>query len=68
MSLIDLIIMIPHDNEREEIGMLTTEERIRALIGNLKNNDWSINPQFRLEKEDAAALLEILQKEKETTL
>lgn len=45
--------------------MLTTEERIRALIGNLKNWDWTIFPQFRLEKEDAAALMEILNKEKE---
>lgn len=41
--------------------MLTTEERIRALICNLKNMDWSVNHQYRIEKEDAAALLEVLQ-------
>ena len=45
--------------------MLTNEERIRALIGNLKNWDWSIFPQFRLEKEDAAALMDLLNKTKE---
>ena len=64
--MIDLIILIPHDIEREDIMMLTTEERIRALIGNLKNNDWSVNPQFRIEKEDAAAILEILMPKKES--
>lgn len=42
--------------------MLTTEERIRALICNLKNYDWYVYPQYRLEKEDAAALLEVLKK------
>lgn len=40
--------------------MLTDEERIRALKGNLKNWDWGINPQYRLEKEDAEALLRAL--------
>ena len=40
--------------------MLTNEERIRALICNLKNMDWTVNPQYRIEKEDAAALLEVL--------
>lgn len=40
--------------------MLTNEERIRALKCNLKNFDWTVTPQFRLEKEDAEALLEIL--------
>lgn len=38
--------------------MLTTEERIRALLGNLRNLDWTVFPYFRIEKEDAAALLE----------
>ena len=41
--------------------MLTTKERIRALIGNLRNFDWSIFQQYRLEKEDAHALLELLE-------
>ena len=40
--------------------MLTAEERIRALKCNLKNHDWTVFPQFKLEKEDAAALLELL--------
>lgn len=40
--------------------MLTNEERIRALKCNLKNFDWTVTPQFRLEKEDAEALLELL--------
>jgi len=40
--------------------MLTDEERIRALICNLKNWDWSVLPQFRLEKEDGEALLKLL--------
>lgn len=39
--------------------MLTDEERIRALRCNLKNHDWEVFPQFRLEKEDAAALLNL---------
>lgn len=40
--------------------MLTTEERIRALLGNLKNWSWDIYPQFKLEKEDAEALQEYI--------
>lgn len=40
--------------------MLTAEERIRALKCNLKNYDWTVSPQFRLEKEDAEVLLELL--------
>ena len=42
--------------------MLTNEERIRALRCNLKNYDWSVSPQFRLEQEDAEALLGLLNK------
>ena len=38
--------------------MLTTKERIRSLVGNLKNWSWDVNPQFRIEKEDADALIE----------
>ena len=38
--------------------MLTVQERIRALLGNLKNWSWDIYPQFRIEKEDADALRE----------
>lgn len=45
--------------------VLTTDERIRALIGNLKNYDWTVYPQYRLEREDAAALLEVLNNVKE---
>lgn len=39
--------------------MLTHKERIRALINNLKNNDWTVNSQFRVEKEDAEALQDL---------
>lgn len=43
--------------------MLTNEERIRALICNLRNWDWSVLPQFRLEKEDGEALLRMLSRD-----
>lgn len=45
--------------------MLTNEERIRALKCNLKNFDWTVTPQYRLEKEDADALLEALNSDSE---
>lgn len=35
---------------------MNKKERIRALIGNLKNWSWDVEPQFRIEKEDAEAL------------
>ena len=38
--------------------MLTREERLRALFGNLKNYSWDVYPQFKLEKEDAEVLLD----------
>ena len=38
---------------------MTNNERIRALIGNLKNWSWDVNPQFRIEKEDADALQDL---------
>lgn len=38
--------------------MLTNEERIRALVGNIKNWSWDIYPKFSLDEEDAKALLE----------
>ena len=38
--------------------MLTREERLRALLGNLKNYSWDVYPQFKLEKEDAEVLLD----------
>lgn len=37
--------------------MLTEKERLRALFGNLRNHPWDIYPQFKIEKEDAEALL-----------
>lgn len=40
--------------------MLTNEERIRAVKCNLKSFDWTVTPQYRLEREDAEALLELL--------
>ena len=41
--------------------MLTKAERLRALVGNVKNWSFDVEPQFRLEKEDAKVLLEALQ-------
>lgn len=38
---------------------MTKMERIRALIGNLKNWSWDVFPQFRIEKEDAEALQDL---------
>lgn len=46
---------------------MNTTERVRALLGNLKNWSWDINPQFRIEKEDADALREYLANDKEVT-
>ena len=34
-------------------------ERVRALIGNMKNWSWDVEPKFQIEKEDAAALQDI---------
>ena len=42
--------------------MLTNRERITALKCNLKNHDWTVLQQFRLEKEDGEALLGLLNK------
>ena len=39
--------------------MLTKTERLRALLGNIKNHPWDVIPQFKLEKEDADVLLEV---------
>lgn len=38
---------------------MTKYERVRALIGNLKNWSWDVYPQFKIEKEDADALQDI---------
>ena len=38
---------------------MNKKERIRALIGNLKNWSWDIEPHFRIEKEDAEALQDL---------
>lgn len=46
---------------------MNTTERVRALLGNLKNWSWDVNPQFRIEKEDADALREYLANDKEVT-
>ena len=46
---------------------MTTTERVRALLGNLKNWSWDVNPQFRIEKEDADALREYLAEDEEVT-
>ena len=38
--------------------MLTNEERLRALLGNIKNWSWDVYPKFSIDKDDAIALLE----------
>ena len=38
---------------------MNNAERIRALVGNVKNWSWDIFPQFKMEKEDAEALQDI---------
>jgi polyhydroxyalkanoate synthesis regulator phasin len=35
---------------------MTRDERVRALLGNLKNWTWSVAPQFRIEQEDSDAI------------
>lgn len=40
--------------------MLTDRDRIMALKCNLRNFDWGVLQQYRLEKEDATALLKVL--------
>jgi hypothetical protein len=40
--------------------MLTSEERIRALINNISSWSWDIYPKFEIEKEDAEALRDFL--------
>ena len=35
---------------------MTDAERVRALIGNIKNWSWDIYPKFFIEQEDAKAL------------
>lgn len=40
--------------------MLTNEDRIRSFIGNIRNYDWDIFQVYRLEREDALAIYELL--------
>lgn len=42
------------------MGMLTKAERLRAIMGNIKNWSFDVNPQYRIEQEDAQVLLEAL--------
>lgn len=46
--------------------MLTDEERIRALLCNLKNWSWDVCPVYKIEKEEAEALFKVLVAYKET--
>lgn len=39
--------------------MLSNLERIRALMGNIKNWSWDIYPKFTIHREDAEALRDI---------
>lgn len=48
--------------------MLTDRERLRALLGNIKNHPWDVVPQFKLEKEDADVLLEATKEIREDLL
>lgn len=38
--------------------MLTDRERLRALVGNIKNWSWEIYPVFKIDEADARALIE----------
>lgn len=39
--------------------MLTNKERIRAVIGNLKNQTWDVNPTYSMHKEDGEAFQDL---------
>lgn len=39
--------------------MLSNLERIRALMGNIKNWSWDIYPKFTIHREDAEALKDL---------
>ena len=41
--------------------MLNNKELVDALTTNLENWDWSINSKYSITKEEAEALLEVLQ-------
>lgn len=45
---------------REDNHMITNEDRIRAFVGNIKQYDWGLFPVYKLEREDALALLSAL--------
>lgn len=45
-------------NRKKEERRVTRDERVRALLGNLKNWSWDIAPQFKVEKEESDALRE----------
>ena len=40
--------------------MLTTMERVRAMLVNIKEYTWDVHTKFELDKEDAEALFEYL--------
>ena len=44
---------------------MTRQERVRALLGNIKNWSWDIEPHFKLDKDDADALFEHLRDDPE---
>lgn len=41
-------------------NMLNDEERMRALETNLENWPWDTSPSFKLEKEEAEIILELI--------
>ncbi len=48
-------------------NMLTNEERIRALETNLENWPWDTSPSFKLEKEEAEIILDLINERKVIT-
>ena len=38
---------------------MTDKERLRAIMGNIKNYDFKVNPVFKLEIEDALVLIKM---------
>ena len=43
---------------------MNTKERLREILGDLKNWDWDKNPQYKIDKEAGKALVDIMYKRK----
>ena len=44
--------------------MLTSEERIRAMLNNIRSWSWEIYPKFTIEREDAEAIRDYFRQDK----